>query len=98
MIAQRWIVLLRGVWTALPAIGFVASLCACAPSSPPASAIKPAPRDVLAIASPLETPRYYGSSTEPRSRHRMTAKRVRHRYERQQAQAEWVNPPFGAGE
>jgi hypothetical protein len=64
------------------------------------------------IASPRETPRYsretprysretsqyYGSSTEPRSRHRSTAKRTRHRYERQQAQAEWVNPPFGAGE
>jgi hypothetical protein len=91
------------MWRALPAIGFVASLCACAPSSPPAAypppaASKPAPRDLAAIASPLETPRHYGSSTEPRSRHRMTAKRVRHRYERQQAQAEWVNPPFGAGE
>ena len=55
-------------------------------------------RPVPVIASPLETPHYYGSSTEPRSRHRATAKRVRHRYERQQAQAEWVNPPFGAGE
>jgi hypothetical protein len=98
MIAQRWIVLLRGMWTALPAIGFVASLCACAPSSPPVAASKPAPREVPVIASPLETPHYYGSSTEPRFRHRATAKRIRHRYERQQAQAEWVNPPFGAGE
>jgi hypothetical protein len=98
MIARRWIVLLRGLWAALPAIGFAASLCACAPSNPPAAASKPAPRDVPVIASLLETPRHYGSSTEPRSRHRATAKRARHRYDRQQAQAEWVNPPFGAGE
>jgi hypothetical protein len=53
---------------------------------------------VPVIASPLETPRHYGSSSEPRSRHRSTAKRTRHRYERQQAQAETVNPPFDAGE
>jgi hypothetical protein len=86
------------MWTALPAIGFAALLCACAPSSPPAAASRPAPRDVPVIASPLETPRYYGSSTEPRSRHRSTAKRTRHRYEPQQAQAETVNPPFSAGE
>src|SRR5438046_3037761 len=102
MIARRWIVLLRGLWAALPAIGFAASLCACAASNPPAAASKPAPRDVAVIASQLETPRHYGSSTEPRteprSRHRATAKRARHRYDRQQAQAEWVNPPFGAGE
>ena len=90
--------LLRGMWTAWPAIGFVAALCACAPSYFPPEASKPAPREVPVIASPLETPHYYGSSTEPRSRHRATAKRGRHRYERQQAQAEWVNPPFGAGE
>jgi hypothetical protein len=50
------------------------------------------------IASPLETPRHYGSSTDPRSRHRATAKRPRHRYEPQQAQADTINPPFGAGE
>jgi len=86
------------MWVALPAIGFVASLCACAPSSPPAAASKPAPRDVPLIASPLETPRHYGSSSEPRPRHRSTAKRARHRYEPQQAQAETVNPPFDAGE
>jgi hypothetical protein len=41
--------------------------------------------------------RHYGSSTEPRIRHRAMAKRARHR-EVQQAEAEWVNPPFGAGE
>jgi hypothetical protein len=41
--------------------------------------------------------RHYGSSTEPRIRHRAVAKRARHR-EVQQAEAEWVNPPFGAGE
>jgi len=94
------------MWTALPAIGLVASLCACASGSSPAAVGKTAFRDVPAIASRVETPRHYGrsaelhygSSSEPRSRHRVTAKRTRHRYERQQAQAEWVNPPFGAGE
>jgi hypothetical protein len=98
VIAQRWIVLLRGLWAALPAIGMVASLCACAPSHPPVIASKSAPREVQLIASPLEIPRHYGSSTESRPRHRARAKRVQHRYERQQAQADTVNPPFGAGE
>jgi len=98
MVAQRWIVLLRGLWAALQAIGIVASLCACTSSHPPVAASKSAPREVPLVASPLEIPRHYGSSTESRSRHRMTAKRVRHRYERQQAQADTVNPPFGAGE
>ena len=97
MIAQRWIVLLRGLWAALPAIGIVASLGACASSDPRVIASRSAPREAQAIASPFDMPRHYGSSTEPRSRHRATAKRVRHRYERQ-AQADTVNPPFGAGE
>jgi hypothetical protein len=50
------------------------------------------------IADAGDTARHYGSSTEPRIRHRTVAKRARHRQEVQQADAEWVNPPFGAGE
>ena len=89
---------LRAMWAALAAIGVLASLCACLPSERPAAVGNTASGKMPVVASILETPRHYGSSTEPRSRHRATAKRARHRYERQQAQAEWVNPPFGAGE
>jgi hypothetical protein len=35
---------------------------------------------------------------EPRIRHRTLAKRPRHHPDVQQADAEWVNPPLGAGE
>jgi hypothetical protein len=86
------------MWAALPSIGIAASLCACSPSHPPVAASKPASHHVPVIATALDTPRHYGSSTEPRSRHRAMAKRARHRYERQQAQADTINPPFGAGE
>ena len=88
---------LRGSWAVLLAIGVAASLCACSPSDRPAaeSRVPPAPTPVVADAG--DTLRHYGSSTEPRIRHRAVAKRARHR-EVQQADAEWVNPPFGAGE
>jgi hypothetical protein len=90
-------VALRANWAVLLAIGVVASLCACSPSDGPTAGgrVPPAPTPVIADAG--DVVRHYGSSTEPRIRHRAAAKRARHR-EVQQADAEWVNPPFGAGE
>jgi hypothetical protein len=98
IVTQRWIVALRASWALLSAIGVAASLCACAPSdrSAAGSRVSPAPTPVIADAR--DTVRHYGSSAEPRIRHRTVAKRARHRQEVQQADAEWVNPPFGAGE
>ncbi|TMK09458.1 MAG: hypothetical protein E6G72_11545 [Alphaproteobacteria bacterium] len=88
---------LRANWAVLLAIGVAASLCACSPSDRPTAGgrVPPAPTPVIADAGDIV--RHYGSSTEPRIRHRAAAKRARHR-EVQQADAEWVNPPFGAGE
>jgi hypothetical protein len=90
-------VALRANWAVLLAIGVAASLCACSPSGRPTAGgrVPPAPTPVIADAGDIV--RHYGSSTEPRIRHRAAAKRARHR-EVQQADAEWVNPPFGAGE
>jgi hypothetical protein len=92
IVAQRWIVALRASWAVLLAIGVAASLCAC--SDRPAAESLAAP----AVADASDALRHYGSFTEPRIRHRPVAKRARHRHEVQQADAEWVNPPFGAGE
>jgi len=90
-------VALRANWAVLLAIGVAASLWACSPADRPTAGgrVPPAPTPVIADAG--DTVRHYGSSTEPRIRHRAAAKHARHR-EVQQADAEWVNPPFGAGE
>jgi hypothetical protein len=58
----------------------------------PVYAAEPSP------AYATEAPRHYGSSTALRIRHRVIEKRERHRQEVREADAEWVNPPFGAGE
>ena len=98
VIAQRWIVALRAIWAALAATGVAAALYGCAPPDHPAAAIHAAPVAAPAIANLADAPRHYGGSTEPRTRHRATAKRLRQRRDIQQAQAESVNPPLGAGE
>jgi len=82
----------------LPVFGIVAFLCACAPSQPPTITGRAAPADVPPAASPDQAAHHYGSSTDPRPRHRPMARRFRHHRETQQAQADSVNPPFGAGE
>jgi len=82
----------------LAATGVAAALYGCAPPNRPAAAIHAAPVAAPAVADLTDVPRRYGSSTEPRARHRATAKRLRHRHDVQQAQAESVNPPLGAGE
>jgi hypothetical protein len=92
VIAQRWIVALRPIGAALAATGVAGALYGCAPSDQPTAAIHAATTDLT------DAPRHYGSSTEPRARHRATAKRLRHRNDVQQAQAGSVNPPLGAGE
>jgi hypothetical protein len=58
----------------------------------PVYAAEPSP------AYATEAPRHYGSSAAPRIRHRVIEKRERYRQEVREADAEWVNPPFGAGE
>ncbi|HEY4471326.1 MAG TPA: hypothetical protein VGN21_09155 [Stellaceae bacterium] len=89
---------LRTSWAVLLAVGVAGSLCACSPSDRPATQGRVAPLATPAVADAGDTVRHYGSSTAPRIRHRAVAKRVRQRHEVQQANAEWVNPPFGAGE
>jgi hypothetical protein len=91
-------VALRASWTVLLAIGVAASLGACSPSDRSAAGSRVSPTPTPVVADAGDTVRYYGSSTDPRIRHRTAAKRARHRHEVQQADAEWVNPPFGAGE
>jgi hypothetical protein len=86
------------MWASLSAVGIMAFLCACAPSHPPATAGRAAPADGPPAANHEQTARYYGSPTDPRPRHRPMARRLRHHYEAQQARADSVNPPFGAGE
>jgi hypothetical protein len=91
-------VALRVSWAVLLAIGVAASLCACSPLDRPATESRAAFLAGPAVADASDALRHYGSSAEPRIRHRAVAKRARHRHEVQQADAEWVNPPFGAGE
>jgi hypothetical protein len=99
VIAQRWTVALRTIRAALLAAGIAACVCACAPSDPaPIAASHPAPVATAALTEPVEAPRYYGSSTEPRARHHTAARHAHHHHEAEQAQADTVNPPFGAGE
>jgi hypothetical protein len=98
VIAQRWIVALRPIWAALAATGVAGALYGCAPSDQPTAAIHAATIAAPAVADLTDVPRRYGSSTEPRARHRPTAKRLRHRHDVQQAQVESVNPSPGAGE
>lgn len=89
---------LRASWAVLLAIGVAASLCGCSPSDRAAAGNRVSPAPTLVTADAGDTVRHYGSSAEPRIRHRTVAKRARHHHEVQQADAEWVNPPFGAGE
>ena len=89
---------LRAIWVALSTIGLFASLCACTPSNRPTAENRVTPIAAPRLAAATEAPRHYGSSTEPRIRHRTVAKHLRHRQEVEQADAEWVNPPLGAGE
>jgi hypothetical protein len=91
-------VALRAMWVALSTIGLLASLCACTPSNRPTAENRVTPITAPTLAGTPEATRHYGSSTEPRIRHRTVAKHPRHRQEVQQADAEWVNPPLGAGE
>jgi hypothetical protein len=98
VITQRCIVALQAIQVGLLAIGVTALLCACTPSDRPAAARQASPVDGSVIAAAVEASRHYGSSTEPRTRHRAAVRHARHRYERQQARAETVNPPFDAGE
>ena len=89
---------LQTSWAVLLAVGVAGSLCACSPSDRPATQGRVAPLATPVVADASDALRHYGSSTEPRVRHRAVAKRARHHQEVQQAEAEWVNPPFGAGE
>jgi hypothetical protein len=91
-------VALQAIWAGLPAIGFAAFLCACTSSDRTAAVSQASPTDAPGVAAALEAPRRYGSSSALRTRHRATMRHARHRYERQQAQADTVNPPFDAGE
>jgi hypothetical protein len=91
-------VALQAIWAGLPAIGLAVFLCACTSSDRPVVARQASPADAPMIAAAVEAPRHYGSSSAPRTRHRATMRHARHRYERQQAQADTVNPPFDAGE
>ena len=88
---------LRVSWAIWPALGILAPLCACGPADHPAMERRAMP--IPAMEYGAETPRHYGTSTAPRTiRHRTIEKRHRQRREVQQADAEWVNPPLGAGE
>jgi hypothetical protein len=98
VIARRWTVALRAIRTALPAIAMVACLCACSPADRLVAKNHPAPEAILAEAALFEATHYSGGSTEPRTRHRVATRHTRHHHETQQAQADTVNPPFGAGE
>ena len=92
-------VALRARWAVLPAIGLLAPLCACAPANRLAMEARAAPVGIRAMEYATETPRHFGSSTVPRViRHRPVEKRQRQHREVQQADAEWANPPFDAGE
>jgi hypothetical protein len=83
----------------LAAITIAASLCGCAPSNRPAPDSLATPAAVPAVEYATEAPRHSGSSPAPRIiRHRSVEKRQHPRRELQQADAEWVNPPLGAGE
>jgi len=69
----------------------------------PTAASHPASIAAPAVTELVEAPRYYGSSTEPRARHHTMARHAHHHHEAQQdeaqqAQADTVNPPFGAGD
>jgi len=99
MIAPRWILRLHARWAICPAIGLAGCLCACAPANRTVMEARVVPVAVPALEYADETPRHYGSSTAPRIvRHRPIEKRQRQHREVQQAGAEWVNPPFEAGE
>jgi hypothetical protein len=91
-------VALQPIWVGLPAIGLAAFLCACTSSDRTAAVSQASPADAPVIAAAIEAPRHYGNSSAPRTRHRGTMRHTRQRYERLQAQADTVNPPFDAGE
>ena len=90
---------LRIIRRAVPAIGVATLLCACAPSDPlPIAAGHSTPMAIPAVVELADTPHNYSGSSEPHTRHHAVARQAPHHPEPQQAEADTVNPPFGAGE
>lgn len=89
---------LRTIRWAVPAIGITALLSACASSDRPIAASRSPLVVTPAVAELTEAPHSYSGSSEPRVRHRTVIRHMRQHHEPQQAQADTVNPPFGAGE